>query len=223
MTVNEFILQVANGKLHKDDILSFASNSWDTENLLWDLYLADKIVDDETGLPLIRREAEINRIANAIDIISSYFNVSLLFQNQEEYHSQEEEKPSENHYNSNADNLCLTKIFIKLQGLDYIDREIKIDQWLYICKGQEVPSVFLPIRWNSTQNTLVYLIARLFENTDSSRKWEIATEVFRVKVRNNYRAPDTDYFKSAWNKIQNMDHNKLSKGLQKFRNQIWDD
>ncbi len=104
MKVKEFILQVANGTLYKDDILSFVSNSWDKENLLWDLYLADKVVNDETGLPLISTEVEINRIANAIEQVSTHFNVSLIPQH-----------PNEKSPGCNCDDIIVRQIPEELQ------------------------------------------------------------------------------------------------------------
>lgn len=78
MIVKDFIRHVADGAYCKDDILNYAKDSWDIKELIWDMKLADIVVEDKLGHPLITDDKEINRVDAAISLISKEFGVSLL-------------------------------------------------------------------------------------------------------------------------------------------------
>ena len=80
MTVREFILQVADGTLFSNDILAYASKCFDKHSLLWDLRFAYIAVDEAsgTGKPLVADEKQIDRLINAIWLISDQFNITLV-------------------------------------------------------------------------------------------------------------------------------------------------
>lgn len=79
MTVREFILQVADGTLFSNDILSYASSCFDIQTLLWDMRFAYISVDDASGngKPLVTDEKQIDRLIDAIELISKRFNIML--------------------------------------------------------------------------------------------------------------------------------------------------
>ena len=80
MTVREFILQVANGTLFSNDILAYASKCLDKHSLLWDLRFAYIAVDEAsgTGKPLVTDDKQIDRLIDAIELISKQFNIMLV-------------------------------------------------------------------------------------------------------------------------------------------------
>lgn len=89
MTVKDFILQIADGSLKKDDILNYANKSWDIKELLWDLHLSNIAIDETLGKPLVTGDTETNRIFNAIEIISKQFDVSICNEIEQQYKDNE--------------------------------------------------------------------------------------------------------------------------------------
>lgn len=79
MTVREFILQVADGTLFSNDILAYAAKCFDKHSLLWDLRFAYIAVDDASGngKPLVTDEKQIDRLIDAIELISKQFSIML--------------------------------------------------------------------------------------------------------------------------------------------------
>ncbi len=77
MTTKEFIEKIANGTFSKNDVLIQSEVFPDKKDLLWDLWMADKVCLDSTGKPQITDEAEITRISNAIDWLSEYFKINI--------------------------------------------------------------------------------------------------------------------------------------------------
>ena len=78
MIIKEFITQIADGTLTKNDIIEYAAQKEDKLDLIWQLHFANIIVSESIGLPQVNNSAQINRIHDAISYISQKFNLSLL-------------------------------------------------------------------------------------------------------------------------------------------------
>jgi len=78
MIVKEFITKVADGTFTKNDIIEYANKKEDKLDLVWSLWFADKAVIESTGKPQINDNIQMNRIHDAISLISQKYNISLF-------------------------------------------------------------------------------------------------------------------------------------------------
>ncbi len=78
MTTKEFIEYIANGTFSKNDVIMQSAPFPDKEDLIWDLWMADKACLESTGRPQVTDEVQISRIANAISIICEEYQIRLF-------------------------------------------------------------------------------------------------------------------------------------------------
>jgi hypothetical protein len=78
MTTKEFIERIADGTYTQNDVIIQSAQFPDKEDLVWDLYLADKLANDITGRPIIEDETQIKRLDRAISIISKEYQINIF-------------------------------------------------------------------------------------------------------------------------------------------------
>jgi len=78
MTTKEFIINIANGNLKKNDILNYVLNCPDKQALVDDLYWSDKACEISTGKPLVCEDDKILLIYDAINIICEEYQLKPL-------------------------------------------------------------------------------------------------------------------------------------------------
>lgn len=229
MTVKDFILQIADGSLKKDDILNYANKSWDIKELLWDLHLSNIAIDETLGKPLVTGDTETNRIFNAIEIISKQFDVSICNETEQQCKDDDKEIQSfiitedniaevheSDHYNSDANNREIVTVYYNLKQYKYIAEDTTVNQWVYMCTGAEhLKEYFAPIKWNKEQNLLVLFIDRMF-NSDR-KKWKIATNAFRIlKETGKYEMIKHDNMRRSAQDLSNPLNGKKKKFLEQI-------
>lgn len=140
MIVKEFISKIADGTFTKNDVIEYAALKKDKLDLIWNLWFADKVVIESTGKPQINDDIQMNRIHNAISLISQEFNVSLL-----DYNAKRKFMLSKELYNERAQRL--------------FDKAIDIG--LIIVEGEN-------LKWTKRKVLLAYFLRSVYITQNSS-------------------------------------------------------
>ncbi len=76
MTTKEFIECIASGTFSNNDVIMQAASFPYKEDLIWDLWMADKGCQESTGRPQVTDEVQISRITNAISILCEEYQIN---------------------------------------------------------------------------------------------------------------------------------------------------
>ncbi|GHT50084.1 hypothetical protein FACS189440_16890 [Bacteroidia bacterium] len=211
MWVKEFIDKIADGTFTNNDIIEYADQKADKIGLLWNLYFADKDVIETTGKPQITDDRQINRISNAMDIISSSFNISIW----NESNTAKPQQPAHFTRQFTADEQKklfdgLTNGYFLPQGTDY-------SHFCYVFGGT-IPNdrkPFEPLIWQKSLGLLAYMIDILFSDTDGTNLWETTAKCFVWKEK----APNKNSMKNTVSKYRENDgYTKKPKGYEYLDN-----
>lgn len=225
MTELEFIEEIAEGNLTKNDIIKYTEGVCDKIDLLENIFayiVSLDTINDEIILCVndysIDNTSEIKvkhgnqypekqkRLYQAMEDIENYFSVKLFDNNEnhsiEHLNLNDKEHNVHEHYNKNNEQKA-KKQFENLVKEGFFMPETRLDDWLYIYGVDGKEPNEKPLEWKKTQIELAYLVRLIWQNTDK-RQWAICEKVFTI----NGKVPNIKVMKSTLSKIENCYRDK---------------
>lgn len=198
-------------------------HKWEPFERLWNkdklpgVYIpSSKIVDFEDIIKLYD-DVDFSEISNDQNIANAINK--LTERNTTKTDEDKIEDPERSHYHSSADDKELLRIFVELKNHKYISEDTKPEQWLYMCTGKEnLKGYCAPIKWNKQQRLLVFLIDRMFGQSDEFRRWIIATDAFRISKANGYIKQKHDNYRRA---AQDVLSDNQTRSIKAFEDKIF--
>ena len=189
---------------------------WNKEKLPGVYIPSSKIVDFEDIIKLYNEVdfTEISGDQNIASAINKLTEKNITIVDDDKI-----EDPERSHYHSITDDKELLKIYVNLKRHKYISEDTTGEQWLYMCTGRDnLKEHCAPIKWNKQQRLLVFLIDRMFGESDEFRRWIIATNVFRISKANGYIKQKHDNYRRA---AQDVLSDNPTRSIKAFEDKIF--
>ena len=188
---------------------------WNKEKLPGVYIPSSKIVDFEDIIKLYN-EVDFSGISADQNIAKA---INKLKENNTIVDEDKIEDPERTHYHSSTEDKELLKIFVKLKQHKYITEDTTGEQWLYMCTGKDsLKEHCAPIKWNKQQRLLVFLIDRMFGESDEFRRWIIATDAFRISKADGYIKQKHDNYRRA---AQDVLNDTPTRSIKAFEDKIF--